>query len=305
MKEPTDRVTVRVPGTTANLGPGFDTLGVALRIYNHVTLAPNGGSGTRLISAVDEAGRDAAEAMIGEAARVFFRRTRLSPVGCDVGLRGDVPAARGLGSSVTVRLGVVAGLNEMLGAGLSRDELLDLVAGLERHPDNAAPAIFGGFTAAGYVGDGIRCVRFPVSRRACFVTLIPGFEVKTSEARTLVPDSLSRVDTVHNLNRAALITAAFAAGDLNVLRGLFEDRLHQPYREPLIPQLSRVIRAGEKAGAIGGWLSGSGSTIICLALEGAERVGDAMLRQMPGSEIRILGADSGGMRVKVKRVLDA
>jgi homoserine kinase len=305
MKEPMDRVTVRVPGTTANLGPGFDTLGVALRIYNHVTLVSNGRSGMRLVSAVDEAGRDAAEAMIGEAARVFFRRTHLTPIGCDVGLRGDVPAARGLGSSVTVRLGVVAGLNEMLGAGLSREELLDLVAGLERHPDNAAPAIYGGFTAAGCVGDAIRCVRFPVSRRASFVTLIPDFEVKTSEARTLVPDSLSRVDTVHNLNRAALITAAFAAGDLNVLKGLFEDRLHQPFREPLIPQLSRVIRAGEKAGAIGGWLSGSGSTIICLALDGAVRVGDAMLRQMPGSELRILGADSGGMRVRVERALGA
>jgi homoserine kinase len=259
----------------------------------------------RLVSPVHDAGRDAAEAMIGEAARVFFRRMRQSPIGCDVGLTGDVPAARGLGSSVTVRLGVVAGLNELLGAGLSRHGLLDLVAGLEQHPDNAAPAIFGGFTAAGFVSDGIRCVRFPVSRRARFVTLIPDFEVKTSEARTLVPDSLSRADTVHNLNRAALITAGFAAGDLNVLKGLFEDRLHQPYREPLIPQLSRVIRAGEKAGAIGGWLSGSGSTIICLALEGAVKVGDAMLRQMPGSELRILGADSGGVQIRVKRATDA
>jgi homoserine kinase len=290
-------ITVCVPATTANLGPGFDTLGIALELYNHVRLSPNGSSAMRLVSAIDDANRSGAGAMIDEAADRFFKHSSTSPFGCDVSLTGDVPAARGLGSSVTVRLGVVAGLNALSGAKLTRPRLLDLVTALEGHPDNAAPATFGGFTVAGRLEDGVRCIAFPVPAAARFVALIPRFEVKTSEARILVPDSLSRVDTVHNLNRAALITAAFASGNLEALRGLFEDRIHQPYRRKLIPQLNAVIRAGEGAGAIGGWLSGSGSTIVCLSLRNPREVAEAMQLELPGSDIHILRADARGVQV--------
>jgi homoserine kinase len=294
--------TVRVPATTANLGPGFDTLGVALQLYNHVRLSPNGTSAMRLVSAIDDAARLGAATMIDEAADLFFKCCAARRFGCDVSLAGDVPPARGLGSSVTVRLGVVAGLNALANAGLSRQQFLDIVTTLEGHPDNAAPATFGGFTAAGRVDDVVRCLAFPVPPRARFVALIPRFEVKTHEARTLVPDSISRVDTVHNLNRAALVTAAFAAGNLNALRGLFEDRIHQPYRRKLIPQLHAVIRAGECAGAVGGWLSGSGSTIICLTQRHAREVGRAMQLELPDSDIRILHADARGVQARVQRV---
>jgi homoserine kinase len=293
-----DAVTVRVPATTANLGPGFDTLGVALELYNHVRLTRNGGTAMRWGSPSDEAGRLGALTMVEQAASLFYQTCGEPPFGCDVRLEGDVPAARGLGSSVTVRMGVVAGLSALSGRCLNRQQFLDMVALLEGHPDNAAPATFGGFTVAGRVGDGVRCLRFPVPAQARFVVLIPRFEIKTSEARTLVPDVLSRLDTVHNLNRAALVTAAFASGDLEALRGLFEDRIHQPYRLKLIPQLNRVIEAGESAGAIGGWLSGSGSTIICLTQQGAADVGRAMQGQLPDSELRILAADPDGVQVR-------
>ena len=121
--------------------------------------------------------------------------------------------------------------------------------------------------------------------------------MSTEKARRLVPDSFSKADTVHNLNRAALISAAFASGNYASLRGLFDDRVHQPYRQALIPQLSRVIRAGEKAGAIGGWLSGSGSTIICLALANAAAVAKAMQRQLANSATRILAAENAGYKI--------
>jgi homoserine kinase len=298
-------VTVRVPATTANLGPGFDTLGIALQLYNHVQLTPNGSSAMRLRSAIDDASRLGAATMIDEAADLFFHHCSSRRFGCDVSLAGDVPAARGLGSSVTVRLGVVAGLNSLAKAGLNRQRLLDIVSALEGHPDNAAPATFGGFTVAGRIADGIRCLTFPVPARARFVALIPRFEVKTSEARTLVPDSISRVDTVHNLNRAALVTAAFASGNLAALDGLFEDRIHQPYRCQLIPQLHAVIRAGERAGAIGGWLSGSGSTIICLTQQDVREVGRAMQQELPDADIRMLRADAGGVRTRLLRAATA
>jgi homoserine kinase len=301
MKRPPSSVTVRVPGTTANLGPGFDTLGVALQIYNDVRLTPNAMGVMRWMSAIDDTGRLGAGSMINEAADLFFRHCGTVPFGCDVSVEGGVPAARGLGSSVTVRLGVVVGLSALAGARFTRQQFLDLVTMLEGHPDNAAPATFGGFTVAGRVGESVRCLTFPVPTRARFVALIPRFEVKTSEARTLVPDSLSRVDTVHNLNRAALVTAAFASGRLDALRGLFEDRIHQPYRRKLIPQLDDVIRGGESAGAIGGWLSGSGSTIVCLTERNPEAVGRAMQQAMPNSDLRILLADPSGVRARLRR----
>jgi homoserine kinase len=191
----------------------------------------------------------------------------------------------------------VAALNALTKANLNRNDLLDLVTELEHHPDNAAPAIFGGFAVAGRVGERVCCLAFPVNPAVRFVALIPRFEVSTEMARTLVPSSFSKADTVHNLNRAALLSAALASGRYDRLRGLFEDRVHQPYREKLIPQLSRVIRAGEAAGALGGWLSGSGSTIMCLTLARPAAVAEAMQRELPDSDVKVLKADNAGFSV--------
>lgn len=288
---------VRVPGTTANLGPGFDTLGLALRLYNRVRVERRPGRGVTITSPISDDARGPATAMLTEATRAYFKAARQPAFGMNVCIEGDVPLARGLGSSVTARLGCVAALNQLCGEVLDRDGLFQLVTRLEGHPDNAAPALFGGFTASTMVGTAARAIRFPVSSRARFVTLIPNFEVSTPMARKLVPQQFSKADTVHCLTRVALITAAFASGNLEALRGCFDDRIHQPYREPLIPQLSRVIRAGETAGAIGGWLSGSGSTIICLTLQQPERVAAAMHRALPDSAIHVLGADPAGLKV--------
>lgn len=287
---------VRVPGTTANLGPGFDTLGLALRFYNRCQVTRRSVRGVNIVSPIAEDARAGATAMLTEAAKLFFRRAKRPTFSFDIALTGDVPIARGLGSSVTARLGCVAALNRLVGEPLGRPELFQLVTELEGHPDNAAPAIFGGFTASTMVGKEARAVRFPVSRAAKFVTLIPNFEVSTPMARKLVPQQFSKADTVHCLTRVALITAAFASGDLEALRGCFDDRIHQPYRESLIPQLSAVIRAGEKAGAIGGWLSGSGSTIMCLTLANPEAVAKAMHRALPDSQVHLLEADRDGLR---------
>lgn len=185
----------------------------------------------------------------------------------------------------------------MTKAKLTRETILDLAAELEGHPDNAAPAVHGGFTVSGRVGKTIRSIRFEIPARASFVTLVPNHGISTDSARELVPHSFSKADALHGLNRSSLITAAFASGDLENLRGLFDDRIHQPHREPLLPQLSRAISAGEKAGAIGGWLSGAGSGIICLTLSKPEAVGRAMQRALPDSEIRVLKPDTEGFRL--------
>lgn len=287
-------VTVRVPGSTSNLGPGFDTLGIALSLYNRVRITRNETAAPRITSPIAEEARPGATALIAEAAALYFRSTGQDPFGFDIHLSGDVPIARGLGSSVTVRLGTLAALHVLTGRALDRRQLFQWVTELEGHPDNAAPATFGGFTAAGIIDGEARCLRLTVHPALRFVAVIPPFEVSTEAARRLLPPSYARADVVHNLSRVALIVAAFAQGDTDSLRGLFEDRLHQPYREPLIPSLRAVVRAGVRAGAVGGWLSGSGSTILCVTLADPEAVGRAMAGEIPGGAIRILRADTRG-----------
>ena len=278
-------VTVRVPASTSNLGSGFDTLGLAVNLYTKVIVS-------RVTSIF--AGQPQ---IVGEAAKLFFRCAKVSPVPFDIEITGNIPVARGLGASGALRAAVVVGLNELTGARLPKQTLLEIITDLEGHPDNASPALLGGCTVSGRVGKEVRCIRFPVSPKLKIITLIPNFRVETEEARRLIPQTFSKADTAHSLNRAALIAAAFAARDYEALRGLFDDRLHQPHRLPLVPQLNAVIRAGEKAGAIGGFLSGSGSAIICLALKDAHRIAAAMRRTFPDSAVLLLRADNSGLRV--------
>ena len=256
--------TFRVPGTTANLGPGYDCLGVALGLSNLVTVSRT--------SAADTTAPAAAGPMAAGAASLFFETAKIRPFAFDWKIEGEVPPSRGMGSSVTVRLGLLAGLNALADSPLSRKELFELCAGLEGHPDNAAPAAFGGFTVAG----GSELARFEVSSSLAFVLLIPNFEISTPQARKVLPQNLERLSAVASCANACRITAAFASQNYTILRGSFADGLHQPFRETLIPFLPDVIRAGEDAGALGGFLSGSGSTICCVSLEEPDKVAQAM-----------------------------
>lgn len=276
-----NEVTVRVPATTANLGPGFDCLGVALKVYNVVRV---------------RAGRDSSDKLVRAAGEAFFHAAKKKTFGFECDIAGDVPRSRGMGSSVTVRLGLLHGLNKLTGSSLDRKAIFELCAKLEGHPDNAAPAEFGGFTIA---SPDAPLQRYPVGNALHFVLLIPGFQVATADARKVMPKKVSLADAARSTANACAIAAAFASRDYAKLAGCFEDRLHQPYREKLVPGLFRVIAAGQKAGALGGWLSGSGSTIACVTLEKPDAVGRAMLKAsgLSGARIIITKADNNGMRV--------
>ena len=296
---PGGSVTLRIPASTSNLGSGFDTLGLALRLYQFVRLTRAASSRITLTHLPNSAQpiKGPALEFVETAAQVFFKQTRQKRFGVRIEQWGEVPFARGLGASAVLRVGVIAGLNELAGTRLPRQALLELITELEGHPDNASPAILGGFTVSGRVNGQVRCLSFDVSSRLKFVALFPSFGIDTKHARRLMPASYSRRDTAHALNRAALITAAFSSGNYEALRGAFDDRMHQPYREQLIPELFRVIRAGERAGAIGGFLSGSGSAIICMTLDNADAIARAMQRQLPSSTTKILIADNHGFTV--------
>ena len=279
-------VTIRVPASTSNLGPGFDCLGVALRIYNLVTVSR-------------ASKRQSLAPVAGKAADLFFKRTLRRPFVFSCSVIEKIPRSRGLGSSATIRLGILHGLNEITGRPLDRLSIFRLSAELEGHPDNVAPSSFGGFTLAR--GENVQC--FDVSARLKFVLLIPDFEIKTARARKILPKQVLRTDAVASTGNACAITAAFASGNYERLRGAFVDQFHQPFRQKLIPFLTRVITAAEKAGALGGFLSGSGSTICAVTLRNAERVGAAMQRaaNATSSKILITTADNRGIQIRNPR----
>jgi homoserine kinase len=235
--------------------------------------------------------------MVAEAAQAFFSNSTISPFPFDWSLEGNVPPARGLGSSVTLRLGVLLGLNQLAGNPYSRSEIGRLCDQLEGHPDNTAAALNGGFTIVNARTNTVR--RFAVSPELRFVLFIPDFEVATAEARNVLPSNYPRTDIVENLANVALIAAAFASQNYESLRDMFNDRLHEPYREPLVPMLRDVVRAGQKAGALGGFLSGSGSTVACLTLQDPEPVAQAMQAAAgkTKSTIRMVQADNAGARI--------
>jgi homoserine kinase len=277
------KITVQVPASTSNLGPGFDCLGVALRLYNRVTIVR------------DDQGRS--PRLVSEAARLFFKESRVRsfPFSCEI--QGDVPPSRGLGGSATIRLGVLYGLNRLARTPLDRSSILQLCARLEGHPDNAAPASFGGFT----VVRGENVQRFEVDPRLYFILLIPDFEIETARARKVLPAKIKRTDAVESCANACAITAAFASRDYEKLRGAFTDNLHQPFRQKLIPFLPRVTAAAEKAGALGAFLSGSGSTIAAVTLQSPKKVALAMLRATRSTSVRtiITTADNHGVRISI------
>jgi homoserine kinase len=275
------QVTVRVPASTSNLGPGFDCLGLALHLYNHVTVTRGRGEGTG--------------AMARSAAAAFFKRAGRKPFAFSCAIAGDIPPSRGLGSSAALRLGVLHGLNELADRPLQRREIFEVCAGLEGHPDNAAPACYGGFN----VVRGLERQMFTVSAQLHFVLLVPNFEIATAEARQLLPSRVDRWHAVENSRNACAITAAFASREYQSLHGAFVDHLHQPFRKKLIPFLDNVITAAESAGALGAFLSGSGSTICAITLRSAEKVAAAMLAAAgsPSARTIVTTADNRGARI--------
>ncbi len=283
------QVTVRVPASTSNLGPGFDCLGVALRIYNSVTVT---------------SGRITEQPhpqIVSQAAGRFFKQARRGAFPFSFSIVEKIPQSRGLGSSATIRLGILCALNQLSGSPLDRVTIFQLCADLEGHPDNAAPASFGGFTVV--IGSARRAVptiqRFEVSRQLYFVLLVPELEIQTSRARKLLPPKIAHAAAVENCANACAITAAFASKNYKKLRGAFIDFIHQPFRTKLMPFLPGVIAGAEKAGALGAFLSGSGSAICAITLQHPDRVAAAMKRAAPSSLSRtiVTRADNRGARI--------
>jgi homoserine kinase len=274
-------ITIRVPATSANLGPGFDSLGLALDLWNEaiITLAIEysvqvNGEGTEKLSAGEN------NLIIRSAQRLAEHvGKRLPPFHLDCTNR--IPLASGLGSSAAAKLTGLLGANALLGKPLLKDEILDLAAEMEGHPDNVAPALLGGLVVS-TVEDGkvlAHKINMDSSNESpIHITVsIPDFHISTQQAREALPNHIGMKDAVHNISRAVMVTEAFRSGDLDLLSKVMTDALHQPYRLPLIPGAREAMHAAQEAGALAAAISGAGPSIIAFSSKRDPAIGEAMV----------------------------
>lgn len=255
-------IEVTVPATSANMGPGFDSIGIALNLYNRFRM--------------EECDRIEISALRGEdvpadeSNLVYQCAKRVYDI-CGKPMHGlrliedcSIPQTRGLGSSSACTVAGLLGANAMLGSPLHQENIIDLAAAIEGHPDNSTPAILGGFCTALLEYGKVWSVRVPIADKVDFVAFVPNFELSTEKARQAIPKTVPHKDAVFNLSRAALLTGSLVTGDLHNLSVAVGDRLHQPYRFRLIPNGEEVVRSAKGLGALGAFLSGAGPTIIAM-----------------------------------------
>ncbi|OGR82088.1 MAG: homoserine kinase [Elusimicrobia bacterium RIFCSPHIGHO2_01_FULL_64_10] len=299
-------VLVKVPASTSNLGPGFDVLGLALALENRLEAAYDPDlRGLRIEIEGEGAGtlpRDSRN-LAWAAMRRTLSRLRAPLGGYRLRQTNRIPLVRGLGSSASACLAGVLAADALWGRRLSRDEILEIAAGMEGHPDNVVPALLGGLCVSAATRGGIRHIRFEPPKGLRAVVCVPDFEFPTRRAREILPVRVSREDAVFNVSRTALLVGALLSGRAGLLREAMEDRLHQPYRGRLIPGLSRVIAAGLRAGAFGAALSGAGPSVFAFSRPSrAAAVGRAMAaafrRAGVTAESRVLDFSAAGARAE-------
>jgi homoserine kinase len=292
-------ITIRVPATSANLGPGFDSLGLALDLWNETVMALAIEYSVQVSGEGRERLSPGENNMIIRAAKKLAERVgkRLPPFHVDCINR--IPLSSGLGSSAAAKLTGLLGANILLGKPLSNDEILDLATEMEGHPDNVAAALLGGLVVS-TVEDGkvfAHKINVEAGHDALghfespfqITVVLPDFHISTREARNVLPDQVSIEDAVHNVSRAILVTEAFRSGDLDLLSRVMTDVLHHPYRLPLIPGAQEAMDAAKGAGAAAVALSGAGPSMIAFSSKQDPAIGEAMRRafEQAGLQARV------------------
>ena len=294
------RFVVKVPATTANLGPGFDCLGMALDIWNTVEIEV-GASGVEISGeGSDVLSTDSSNLIIRSFQRACSESGRKAP-SVRVVSKNQVPVGRGLGSSTTA---VVAGLtagNEACGRPLSQERLLEIATEIEGHPDNAAAAFLGGCQIVVREEGRWVTVGLPIPDGLRAVIFIPSIPAPTAQARELLSSKIERRDAVYNIGRVALLTRAFSTGDFEHLAIATGDRLHQPARQVLFPSMSNIFRAALSAGALGVFLSGAGSSIVALTRGRELTIGyemaDAAAKSNVAGDIKVANPTTRGVHL--------
>ncbi|BDB01553.1 homoserine kinase [Clostridium botulinum] len=257
-------VEVRVPATSANIGPGFDCLGVAVNIYNKFFVEEIE-EGIIFEGCADKFKNE--NNLIYVAMKKCFDKIGYKPTGLRIKIESDIPVSRGLGSSAACVVGGIVSANELAGGALNKKELLDLAVEVEGHPDNVNPAFCGGMTAS--ISDNREVIysKVKVSEGIKFCALIPDFTLSTEKARAVLPKSIDYKDGIFNVGRTALMISALNNGDFHLIKYACKDKLHQDYRAKLIENFYSIKKQCEKLNSLGVFLSGAGPTIMVMLRE--------------------------------------
>ncbi len=303
-------VTVLTPATSANLGPGFDSLGLALQLYNRFEVEERKGDPQQPVIEIEGAlGTElstGADNLFFRSFALLFERMQMAVPSVRIRTTTNIPPGCGLGSSATAVVGGLVAANEWLrlkGVALPKEELLELAVEAEagNHPDNVAPALLGGLVATTSMEGKIHAIKTPFPDAIKAVIFTPSFPMDTIAGRKLLPASYSKADVTFNTGRVALLLTALQMGRYEVIGEAMQDRLHQPYRQALFPAMPDIINAAIVAGAYGASLSGGGSSLIALTSSRFHEVLRAMETTARAAGIegtgRILRADQNGARV--------
>jgi homoserine kinase len=282
------RVLVKVPATSANLGPGFDALGLALDLWNETEFMPAEsfslnieGEGAKRL-AINE------KNLIVRSARKLYEYENRRMPHLSLHCINRIPLSSGLGSSAAAILTGLLGANALLGSPVSKEEILNLAVQLEGHPDNVAPALLGGLVVSTMEEGKVLAHKLPVGTEFTtsqnghagphlhIIVALPEFNLSTKQARAVLPGEVSMKDAVQNISRAVMLTEAFRTGDLTLLSQAMLDTLHQPYRLPLVSGAGEAMAAARQAGAAAVALSGAGPSLIAFSAVNGPDIGEAM-----------------------------
>jgi len=269
------KVAIKVPATSANLGPGFDCVGMALNLYNTVVLEESDDYKIEIIGEGEKTLPRNTSNLVFRAIRTLFNRASYHSPGWKLRLENKIPLQRGLGSSAAAIVGGLLAANTVAGNPFSSHELLLQAIELEGHPDNVAAALFGGIVIIVEHEKSYFYTRFLPPQGMRIYAVVPDSSLATKVARSVLPEVVPFEDAVFNLGRVALLVAALREGNWDLLTAALHDRLHQPYRADLIPGFAEILNAARQAGAYGAVLSGAGPSVIAFAPPGST-AGEAM-----------------------------
>lgn len=291
-------IKVRVPATSANLGVGYDCMGLALDDYATVTFEVIA-HGLEILGCEEAYCNE--DNLFYQAFLEGLKYMNETVPGIRITVDTDIPYARGLGSSATCIVAGLAGANALFQNRMNRYELFDLATRMEGHPDNIAPAIFGGLCVSFMEEGKPNMIRYGVKRDLQFVTMIPDYEVSTKSAREVLPNNMSYAQAVYQMGRCAALAKAIEIGNAMIMKRSCTDQMQEPYRKELIPEYADVNKLCEDAGMITMYISGSGSTMIALTQEETDAgvLAETIKKRYPTWDVRILKATYDGVQSEV------
>ena len=297
---------IRIPATSANMGPGFDSIGIAVELYNHIWVEEQT-TGLTIDVKRDQAIPVPTDEtnLIYKTMKYFYEQKGLKMPGVHIVQEDYIPMVRGLGSSAACIVGGLFAANALAGNICDKDELAQMAAQLEGHPDNSNPAIYGSMVVGAQDENKMNHVRLELPDDLIFATMVADFPVSTADARGVLPDSYTRKDMVFNASRAALLVASMMTGKYENFDMAMEDCVHQPYRAQLIPGMHEIFKHAKEFGAVASYLSGAGSTLMAMVTkdraEEFERKMSAYLGTLEHNwELNLLKADMQGVLVETE-----